>query len=103
MHERRVTLIMTTLRVRFGRLRRRSGQWRRPWHSSTATHRVLAALPPARILSFCEASLFSLVTHLPFRKVMDVGGYPRLNGFCRIFAERPAARATEYHFDTPPA
>jgi glutathione S-transferase len=60
---------------------------------------VLAALPGDRILSFCETSLFCLVTHLPFRKVMDVSGYPKLQAFCRAFGERAAARATEYHFD----
>lgn len=35
--------------------------------------RVLAPLPPERLLSFCEAALYALVTHLPFRK-MNVRG-----------------------------
>ena len=60
---------------------------------------ILAALPPERVLSFCEASLFSLVTHLPFRKIMDVSGYPRLQAFCEGFGRRASARATEYRFD----
>jgi glutathione S-transferase len=60
---------------------------------------VLAALPPDRLLSFCEASLFSLVTHLPFRKLMDVSGYARLQSFCASFGQRAGARATEYRFD----
>jgi glutathione S-transferase len=65
----------------------------------TNVDRVLAALPADRLLSFCETSLFCLVTHLPFRKVMEVDGHPRLQAFCRAFGERAAARATEYRFD----
>ena len=64
---------------------------------------VLAALPSDRLLSFFEAALFSLVTHLPFRKVMDPRAYARLMAFCASFADRASARATEYHFDQPPA
>jgi glutathione S-transferase len=60
---------------------------------------VLAALPPDRVLSFCEASLFALVTHLPFRKIADVSGYARLGAFCEAFGQRAGARATEYRFD----
>jgi len=60
---------------------------------------VRAALPADRVLSFCETSLYCLVTHLPFRKVMDTGSYQRLQAFCRTFAERAGARATEYRFD----
>jgi glutathione S-transferase len=61
--------------------------------------RVLAALPSDRVLSFCETSLFCLVTHLPFRKVMEVDGYPRLVAFSRTFGARPGAQATLYRFD----
>jgi glutathione S-transferase len=61
--------------------------------------RALAALPGDRVLSFCETSLFCLLTHLPWRKVMDVSGYARLGEFCRSFAHREAARMTEYRFD----
>ena len=64
---------------------------------------VLAVLPSDRLLSFFEAALFSLVTHLPFRKVMDPSGYARLMAFCATFADRASARATEYHFDQLPA
>jgi glutathione S-transferase len=60
---------------------------------------VLAALPPERALSFCEASLYALVTHLPFRKIADVSGYARLGAFCEAFGQRAGARATEYRFD----
>jgi hypothetical protein len=60
---------------------------------------VFAALPLDRLLSFCEAALYALVTHLPFRKIMDVGGYARLQAFCRAFDEGPGARATAYRFD----
>src|SRR6185437_10134792 len=38
--------------------------------------RVLAALPPERLLSFCEAALYALVTHLPFRKTNVRGPAP---------------------------
>ena len=60
---------------------------------------VLAALPPDRVLSFCETSLFCLVTHLPFRKIMEVDAYPALLAFCATFGERSGARATGYRFD----
>jgi glutathione S-transferase len=61
--------------------------------------RVVAALPADRVLSFCETSLFCLVTHLPFRKIMNVDGYERLQAFCASFGERAGARATAYRFD----
>ena len=63
---------------------------------------MLAALPPERALSFCETSLFCLVTHLPFRKLMDVSGHQRLQAFCQVFGQRPGAQATEYRFDVAP-
>jgi glutathione S-transferase len=61
--------------------------------------RVLALLPADRLLSFFEVSLFCLVTHLPFRKVMQLDAYPRLQAFARSYGARPHARATEYRFD----
>jgi glutathione S-transferase len=61
--------------------------------------RALAALPGDRALSFLEAALFSLATHLPFRDIMDVGAYARICAFRDRFATRPSARATEYRFD----
>jgi glutathione S-transferase len=61
--------------------------------------RVRAALPADRLLSFCETSLFCLVTHLPFRKIMEVTAYRNLQGFCQEFDQRPGARATGYRFD----
>jgi glutathione S-transferase len=64
---------------------------------------VLDALPPGRTLSFFETALFCAVTHLPFRKVLDVGGYTNLQRFCAAFGTRPGARATEYRFDVAPA
>jgi glutathione S-transferase len=60
---------------------------------------VLAALPANRALSFIEVALFCVVTHLPFREVMDVAPYHRLVDFCGRFAERQGARDTEYRFD----
>jgi glutathione S-transferase len=68
----------------------------------TYLERVLAALPANRLLSFFEAALFSVVTHLPFRKLMDVSGYANLMAFCAAFEDRASARATEYRFDQPP-
>jgi glutathione S-transferase len=64
---------------------------------------VVAALPAGRRLSFCETSLYCLVTHLPFRKLMDVGGFARLLAFCQTFGLRPGAQATKYRFDAPTA
>jgi len=61
--------------------------------------RALAALPGERALSFVEAALFAVVTHLPFRKIMDIGAYGRLSAFREQFGARPSARATEYRFD----
>jgi len=60
---------------------------------------VIARLPPDRALSFCEAALFCVFTHLPFRKVADVSGYRNLQQFCESFATRASARETEYRFD----
>lgn len=60
---------------------------------------VLAALPAERTLSFVEVTLFCVVTHLPWREVMDVARWTRLGEFCRRFGERESARATEYRFD----
>ena len=60
---------------------------------------ALAALPAPRRLSFLEVAVFCLVTHLPFRKIRSVDGYPRLVELCRQFGARPGARATEYAFD----
>lgn len=64
---------------------------------------VLAALPPSRTISFFEAALFAVVTHLPWREIMDVTPYARLAEFCRAFGDRESARATEYRFDAQPA
>jgi len=61
--------------------------------------RTVAALPADRMLSFVETSLFCLITHLPFREVMDVAPFARLEAFARTFGERPSARATEYRYD----
>jgi glutathione S-transferase len=66
----------------------------------TNVDQVLASLPPERLLSFCETALYCLVTYLPFRKVMDVSGYPRLGSFCATFGQRPGALATAYRFDS---
>jgi hypothetical protein len=62
---------------------------------------LFAALPEGRTLSFLEVTLFCVMTHLPFREVMDVSRWSRLGDFCRRFGQRESARATEYRFDKP--
>jgi glutathione S-transferase len=62
---------------------------------------ALAFLPPDRVISFFETALFCVVTHLPFREVMEVGGYPCLQAFCQSFGARAGAQATAYRFDAP--
>jgi len=60
---------------------------------------LLAALPPQRAFSFIEVALFCVMTHLPFRGVMDVAPWARLGAFCERFGERESARSTAYRFD----
>ena len=60
---------------------------------------VLAAMPPARALSFLEVALYCVVTHLPFREVMSVTPFVRLGDFCARFGARASARETAYRFD----
>ena len=61
---------------------------------------VVGRLPAGRALSFLEVALFCVVTHLPFRQVLDTTRWSQLTAFSQRFAERPSARATEYRFDT---
>jgi len=63
--------------------------------------RVLEILPADRTLSFLEVTMFCLVTHLPFRELLDVRGYERLAAHCERFAQRGGARQTPYRYDTP--
>ena len=63
-----------------------------------------ANLPAARgsaggALSFLDVTAYCFVTHLPFRKVLDVSPYRTLQAFCEEFAQRPSAQATTYRFD----
>lgn len=60
---------------------------------------LLAALPAARTLSFVEVGLYCLVTHLPWREVLDVSPWTRLGAFAARFGERESARSTAYRFD----
>lgn len=60
---------------------------------------VLTKLPRDRQLSFVETALYCLVTHLPFRDVLDVSRWRRLTTFADEFGRRESARATEYRFD----
>jgi glutathione S-transferase len=61
---------------------------------------ALARLPEDRVLSFLEVTLFCVVTHLPFRQVLDTSRWRRLTAFSERFGDRPSARRTEYRFDT---
>jgi glutathione S-transferase len=61
---------------------------------------AIAALPSERLVSFLEVSLFCLLTHLPFRKVLDVAPWKRLCAFSDGFGQRPSASETAYKFDT---
>jgi glutathione S-transferase len=72
------------------------------WLETNAT-RALETLPAERDLSFLEVSLFCLVEHLEFRKVLALDPYPGLRAFAERFGRRSAAQATPYVFDFPPA
>ncbi|RKH01313.1 glutathione S-transferase N-terminal domain-containing protein [Corallococcus carmarthensis] len=61
---------------------------------------VLAALPAQRDLSYLEATLYCLVTHLEFRNVLPTAPYSELNRFCQQFATRASVRETAFRFDT---
>ena len=65
--------------------------------------RVLRSLDPARALSFLEVTTYCFVTHLSFRQIFDVSGYPNLQAFCRSVGDQSALRETDYRFDTAPA
>jgi glutathione S-transferase len=60
---------------------------------------ALGQLFADRALSFLEVSLFCFITHLRFRDLLDVTGYPQLQTFVSAFAERASVHATEYRFD----
>lgn len=61
---------------------------------------ALSALPRERSLSFLETALFCVAEHLPFRQVLDVSPWKRLDTFRQRFGERESAKATAYRFDT---
>ena len=60
---------------------------------------TLGRLPPGRALGFLDVSLFCLVTHLPFREVLDPSPYARLIAHRDRFGARKGARQTEYRYD----
>lgn len=60
---------------------------------------LLGQLPVDRTFSFVEVALFCVVTHLPFRQVLDTSRWTRLTAFAQRFGERASARSTEYRFD----
>jgi glutathione S-transferase len=57
------------------------------------------ALPASRTLSFVEVALYCLVTHLPWRQVMEISRWERLEAFARRYGAHPASAATAYRFD----
>jgi len=63
---------------------------------------MVASLPLDRALSFCETALYCLITHLPFRQILDVSDRPRLQAFAATFSSCEGARATPYCYDVPP-
>lgn len=63
---------------------------------------VMSDLPPARDLSFFEATLFCLFEHVRFRGTVATHAYPALSAFAETFARRPSALKTPYGFDVPP-
>jgi len=67
---------------------------------NTNVRAALGALPPERDLSYLEVTLFCLVTHLDFRKVVSSAPYPELSAFCSAFGKRSSCANTEYRFDT---
>lgn len=71
-------------------------------HLDSTVDAALEALPPERTLSFLEVALFCVVTHLPFREILDVSPYARLSAFCQHFGKREGALTTEYRFDAKP-
>ena len=66
----------------------------------THVEAALAALPHERDLSYLEVTLFCLLAHLNFRKVMSTAPYERLGRFQAVFGARPSCAETEYRFDT---
>ena len=61
---------------------------------------ALATLPTDRDLSFLEVTLYCLVRHLDFRKILPVARYARLSTFCLSLDDRASIRTTEFKFDT---
>jgi glutathione S-transferase len=63
--------------------------------------RLLGALPAERRTSFLEVALFCVVTHLPFRQLLDTSQYGRLTAFASRYGARESAQRTPYAFDNP--
>jgi glutathione S-transferase len=60
---------------------------------------ALARLPRERDTSFLEVTLFCLLRHLEFRKLLDTSGWHALGAFAERFELRASAQATPYRFD----
>jgi glutathione S-transferase len=79
------------------RKRRESLQGTLTWldhHSESAL-----ALLPERDLSYLEAALYCLVTHLEFRNVLPTEPYESLRRFAAHFGQRQSAQRTAFRFD----
>jgi glutathione S-transferase len=63
---------------------------------------ALASSTSDNALSFLEVTTFCFVSHLGWRRVVELGPYPNLLDFCSTFGHRASARATEYRFDSTP-
>lgn len=50
-------------------------------------------------LSFLDLTAYCFITHLPFRKVLDVSAYRMLQAFSDELGQRPSARATTFRYD----
>ena len=62
---------------------------------------VSALLDTDHALRFFDVTLFCFLGHVTFRQLADLTGHVQLTRFCAQFAQRAAARATEYCFDPP--
>jgi glutathione S-transferase len=95
-----VNLIMTKLEGEPNQDKRaRSLTGTLAWLESHASA-ALVALPPDRTLSFLEVTLYCLVRHLDFRKVLPIAPYENLSSFSLGFESRESIRSSEFKFDS---
>lgn len=63
---------------------------------------VRGRLPPSRLLSLFEVTLFCLVEHVAFLPTVPLGPLPRLRDFAARFGQRTSAQRTPFRFDPAP-